>query len=86
MDTLSTMAIFCFQGVERFDCIKITGIDLSLSLSLSMQRRHYALKWHAVASPVQNTKQCPQYSFALNLILYLRNQEMGKLTSLSSLL
>ena len=34
MDTLSTMAIFSFQGVERFDCIKITEIDLSLSLSL----------------------------------------------------
>ena len=84
MDTLSTMAIFCFQGVERFDCVKITEIDLSLSLSLSLQRRHYALL--AVASPVQNTKQCPQYSFALNLILYLRNQEMGKLTSLGSLL
>ena len=36
MDTLSTMAIFCFQGVKRFDCIKITEIDLSLSLSLSL--------------------------------------------------
>ena len=49
MDALSTMAIFCFQGVERFDCIKITEIDLSLSLSvsLSLQRRHYALKWQS---------------------------------------
>ena len=28
------MAIFCFQGVERFDCIKITEIDLSLSVAL----------------------------------------------------
>ena len=84
MDTLSTIAIFCFQGVERFDCIKITEIDLSLSLSLHAEA---ALRIKmAVASPVQNTKQCPQYSFALNLILYLRNQEMGKLTSLSSLL
>ena len=33
-DTLSTMAIFCSQGLERFDCIKITEIDLSLSLAL----------------------------------------------------
>lgn len=33
----------------------------------------------AIASPGQNTKQCPQYNFVLNSIFYLRNQGNGKI-------